>query len=79
MRRNATRSVVFVAGLLLVGALAEDAALGGQSGRGNAAADMPTLPYKLVEWPTPPKSAAGVPGGWNFIQVASVEIGRAHV
>src|SRR2546428_3668035 len=30
--------------------------------------------YKLVEWPTPPMSAAGVPGAWNFIQVASVAI-----
>lgn len=48
---------------------------GGQSGRGNAAADIPNLPYKLVEWPTPPISAAGVPAGpWNFIQVASVAV-----
>ncbi len=45
---------------------------GGQSGRGTA--DVPTLPYKLVDWPTPPTSAAGVPGAWNFIQVASVAI-----
>jgi DNA-binding beta-propeller fold protein YncE len=44
----------------------------GQGGRGNA--DVPTLPYKLVDWPTPPPSAAGVPGAWNFIQVASVAI-----
>src|SRR5712664_2477331 len=48
---------------------------GGQSGRGNAAADIPILPYRLVEWPTPPNSAAGVPAGpWNFIQVASVAV-----
>jgi len=32
------------------------------------------LPYKLVEWPTPPISAAGPPGAWNFIQVASVAV-----
>jgi DNA-binding beta-propeller fold protein YncE len=38
------------------------------------AADAPMLPYKLVEWPTPPTSAAGVPGAWNFIQVASVAV-----
>jgi streptogramin lyase len=38
------------------------------------AADIPNLPYKLVEWPTPPTSAAGVPGAWNFIQVASVAV-----
>jgi DNA-binding beta-propeller fold protein YncE len=38
----------------------------------SAAARTPLLPYKLVEWPKPPTSAAGVPGAWNFIQVASV-------
>jgi len=27
-----------------------------------------------VEWPAPPTSAAGVPGAWNFIQVASVAV-----
>jgi DNA-binding beta-propeller fold protein YncE len=42
-----------------------------QDARG-AAVEIPTLPYTLVEWPTPPTSAAGVPGAWNFIQVASV-------
>jgi len=73
MRRKGSRAVVFVAGLLLAGALVEDAVLGGQSGRGNAA-DIPTLPYKLVEWPAAPSTAAGVPGAWNFIQVASVAI-----
>jgi DNA-binding beta-propeller fold protein YncE len=35
---------------------------------------VPVLPYKLVEWPTPPTSAAGVPGAWNFIQVSSVAV-----
>jgi hypothetical protein len=45
-----------------------------QGGRGNADAEIPILPYKLVDWPTPPTSAAGVPGTWNFIQVASVAI-----
>jgi len=50
-------------------------AKGSQGGRGNAAADVPILPYKLMEWPTPPTSAAGVPAGpWNFIQVASVAV-----
>ena len=44
-------------------------------GRSNAAADVATLPYKQVDWPTPPTSTAGVPAGpWNFIQVASVAI-----
>jgi DNA-binding beta-propeller fold protein YncE len=45
---------------------------GDQPGRGAAA--LPGLPYKLVEWPAPPTSAAGVPGAWNFIQVSSVAI-----
>ena len=31
--------------------------------------------YKLVEWPAPPKSAAGFDAAWNFIQVSSVAIG----
>ena len=39
-----------------------------------AAAGIPPLPYKQVEWPAPPTSAAGVPGAWNFIQVASVAV-----
>jgi len=47
---------------------------GDQAGRGGAAAGIPSLPYKLVEWPTPPISAAGVPGAWNFIQVSSVAL-----
>jgi len=38
------------------------------------AANAPVLPHKLVEWPLPPTSAAGVPGAWNFIQVASVAV-----
>ena len=47
---------------------------GDQAGRGGAAAEIPSLPYKLVEWPAPPISAAGVPGAWNFIQVSSVAL-----
>ena len=43
-------------------------------GRAGAASDVPDLPYKLVEWPTPPTSAAGAPGVWNFIQVSSVAV-----
>ena len=45
-----------------------------QAGRGDATSDIATLPYKLLEWPTPPTSAAGVPGAWNFIQVSSVAV-----
>jgi len=65
------------AGLLLIGSVvvvANFTPAAGQAGRGNAAADIPNLPYQLIEWPTPPTSAAAVPGAWNFIQVASVAI-----
>src|SRR3989442_1161728 len=50
------------------------ASLAGQRGRGDAAAEITNLPYTLVEWPAPPTTAAGVPGAWNFIQVASVAV-----
>jgi len=48
----------------------------GQAGRGNTNPEIPTLAYKLVEWPTSPTTAAGAPGAWNFIQVASVAVAR---
>ena len=41
-------------------------------------AEIPILPYKPAEWPTPPTSAAGVPGSWNFIQVASGTRGKGR-
>jgi DNA-binding beta-propeller fold protein YncE len=67
------RVSVLVVGVL--GVSLGQPANGGQTGRGNAAADIPILPYKLVEWPTLPTSAAGVPAGpWNFIQVSSVAV-----
>jgi DNA-binding beta-propeller fold protein YncE len=50
-----------------------DQARAGQRGRDDQDAAIPTLPYRQMEWPTPPVSAAGLPAGpWNFIQVASV-------
>src|SRR5262245_45853948 len=66
------RTSVLVVCLLTV--TAGDRASGNQAGRGGAAADVPQLPHKLLEWPTPPVSAAGAPGAWNFIQVSSVAI-----
>jgi DNA-binding beta-propeller fold protein YncE len=63
---------VGVVALCLVGVTAS-AQSSGQGGRGNAA-DIPTLLHKRVDWPTPPTSAAGVPGVWNFIQVSSVAV-----
>src|SRR5262245_54159311 len=58
---------------LTVGLLAVAAGMpiAGQGGRGSS---DPVLPYKLVEWPAPPASAAGTPGVWNFIQVSSVAV-----
>ena len=63
-------------GLLLAGSfvVASGPTAADQTGRGNAAPNVADLPYTLAEWPTPPTSAAGVPGAWNFIQVASVAI-----
>src|SRR5262245_10029757 len=38
------------------------------------------LPYKLIEFPTPATSAAGLPAPWNFIQVSAVAISaKGHV
>jgi len=72
-RTNATScSVVFFVALALTVACL--AAAGVTRAAAQAAKDIPTLPYKLVEWPTPPTSAAGVPGAWNFIQVAAVAV-----
>jgi 6-bladed beta-propeller len=71
---------LFVACLLLIGCLAaaasstRAAAQAPAATGGGAAAGMPNLPYKLLDWPTPPTTAAGVPGAWNFIQAASVAI-----
>ncbi|HMF93960.1 MAG TPA: peptidyl-alpha-hydroxyglycine alpha-amidating lyase family protein [Vicinamibacterales bacterium] len=66
------RMSVLVVCLLAV--TAGERVIGDQAGRGNAGADISPLPHKLLEWPTPPTSAAGVPGAWNFIQVSSVAI-----
>ena len=50
--------------------------VGGQSGRVDPFANVPLLPYKLVDWPTLPTSAAGAPAPWNFIQVSAVAVAR---
>jgi streptogramin lyase len=78
MRRTAVSPVrVFVAGLFLAGsfvAAAKSPLAAGQAGQGGAASGVTDLPYTLIEWPTAPTSAAGVPGAWNFIQVAAVAV-----
>ena len=68
--------MIFLA-VCVLGVTTAQRAGGDQAGRGDAAAEIPSLSYKLVEWPTPPTSAAGVPGAWNFIQVSSVASPRA--
>src|SRR5262245_24165301 len=65
------RSSIFVICVLF--AAAGERSIGQQAGRGRTD-DITALPNKLVEWPTPPTSAAGVPSPWNFIQVSSVAI-----
>ena len=64
------RSVLVICALAVT---TGDRASSEQAGRGGAP-DIAILPYTLVEWPTPPTSAAGVPGAWNFIQVSSVAV-----
>ena len=51
--------------------------VGGQGGRADPFANVPLLPYKLVEWPTLPTSAAGAPAPWNFIQVSAAAVARS--
>ena len=43
-------------------------------GRAGGTVDVATLPYKLIEFPTPATSAAGFPAPWNLIQVSAVAI-----
>ena len=66
------RCVTVLFGALLAFAIGPSASA--QGGRGDPFADVPLLPYKLVEWPALPTSAAGVPAPWNFIQVSSVAV-----
>ena len=51
--------MIFLA-VCVLGVTTAQPAGGGQAGRGAAAAETASLPYKLVEWPAPPISAAGV-------------------
>jgi len=60
--RSRPDNLALAAGVLLAGAVVV------------ASAQTADLPYRLVEWPAPPTTAAGVPGAWNFIQVASVAV-----
>jgi DNA-binding beta-propeller fold protein YncE len=67
MRR---RNCFVVLALVLIGT---SAGLSGGQSRGGGA-NVPALPYKLVEWPTPATSAAGFPTAWNLIQASAVAI-----
>ncbi len=65
--------VVILVASYLIGAYSTTTTAGApRTPQDAAVVRIPLLPYKLVEWPKPPRSAAGVPGAWNFIQVASV-------
>jgi len=59
--------------ICVIGIATGQNASGDQTGPASAVA-IPSLPYRLVEWPAPPISAAGAPGAWNFIQVSSVAV-----
>jgi len=71
MRTKSDRTLVFIAALLLINVVRGQQPAGGQRA---STPDLPGLPYKLVEWPVAPTTASGVPGAWNFIQVASVAV-----
>ena len=49
-------------------------AVAGSSGQGGSPTAGGGASYKLVEFPTPPTSAAGFPSAWNLIQASSVAI-----
>jgi DNA-binding beta-propeller fold protein YncE len=68
------RFLLFVYSFVVILSGRAVATLDDQARGTNSAAETQTLPYKQVEWPTPPTSAAGVPGAWNFIQAASVAV-----
>jgi DNA-binding beta-propeller fold protein YncE len=69
------RHLSFLWALLALLAALVAVAVGAQtSGSQSPAAAAPSLPYKLVEFPTPATSAAGFSAAWNFIQVASVAV-----
>ena len=61
MAMTVPRSSVSVTGLLLLAfvALTNSPRAAGQASGSTAASSIPELRYKLVEWPTPPISAAG--------------------
>ena len=67
MRRPNVSSIA----LACIAAVVSGVAVFAQGGAGGASTE-PMLPYKLVEWPLPPTSAAGFAAPWNFIQVSSV-------
>ena len=69
MRRPNASSLV----IACLVALMSGASVVAQDGTGSAPA-APMLPYKLVEWPMPPTSAAGFAAPWNLIQASSVAI-----
>jgi DNA-binding beta-propeller fold protein YncE len=69
--KNRSRSCLLLVALLLATPAQSQQTAGSQPAAGSGGA-MPG--YKLVDWPMPSTSAAGAPGVWNFIQVASVAV-----
>jgi len=64
----------YLLAVCLIGAALTVHVEGQRAGGRGAAGGPPALPYKLVEWPTPLTSAAGLPAAWNFIQVSSAAV-----
>jgi DNA-binding beta-propeller fold protein YncE len=66
-----SHSGLLVGAFLIAGMSAHTSSAQDRAGGGPSA---PALPYKLVEWPAPARSAAGFPAPWNLIQTSSVAI-----
>lgn len=70
-----SRPTLFVLGLLglsLCQMVGNAQNTGGRGAPANPAVSAPVLPYKQVDWPVPPSSAAGFPAPWNFVDVSAI-------
>src|SRR5215210_6917727 len=65
---------ILYTGVLALGLAAFALSQTARGDQGDAANGLPPLPYKAIDWPTQPTSAAGFAAPWNFIQVSGVAV-----